>query len=84
MKILCKSCSHGNVCKYRRDYEMNVEQLSLNAVTVPFSCELKCPYYSYNMPDVYHCGNELMNESITAQVYGLQNTIVNVDTGEKD
>jgi hypothetical protein len=63
---------------------MNVEQLSLNTVSVPFSCELKCPYYSYNMPDVYYCGNECINESTTAQVYGLQNTSVNVDVGEKN
>ena len=46
MKILCKSCTHSCVCKYKYDYERSVENFDQKGNYTPFNIKLECPYYN--------------------------------------
>jgi hypothetical protein len=61
MKILCKDCAHGAVCKHRFSYEQTLESLDAKVET-PFTLSLECPYYTtqknnnYILNDIYGTG----------------------------
>ena len=61
MRVLCKDCKHGSVCKHRFDYEQTLENLDAKVPT-PFTLSLECPFYgaeqknSYILNDIYGTG----------------------------
>ena len=55
MIILCKDCSHNNVCKHKYDYMKTVEKVK-TAVDSPFNLQLNCPFYSKEKSNYYDSG----------------------------
>jgi hypothetical protein len=55
MKLLCKDCTHGSVCKHRFDFERTLENLDTKVPT-PFTLEISCPFYSADTQKYYNIG----------------------------
>lgn len=55
MKLLCKECTHGSVCKHRYDFERTIENLDAKVPT-PFTLEISCPFYSADTQKYYNIG----------------------------
>ena len=66
MKLLCKDCTHGSVCKHRFDFEKTIENLDTKVPT-PFSLEISCPFYCIDTQKYYNIGlNDFCNTTTIA------------------
>ena len=80
MKILCKTCTHGSVCKHRFNYERTIEALDTKVET-PFSVILECPFYKEDKTTYSYTLNNPNIADISAfDTLTINNAVANTTT----
>jgi hypothetical protein len=56
----CSDCTHSDICKYKKDYDKVVEEITVK-VPQPFTLMLNCRHYSSSNTYLTSSGNDYFN-----------------------